>query len=126
MMLAAAEPGQAATSRARTPEAIAENGELLRAPDALRIFAWLLNSPDIESADDAVFVATHVEVERLRKTGIEDDTAFKAVLVKLAIEGAGIIPAWLCYGGPENIQAVEEALIATRQLLDSERAGKAS
>ena len=57
---------------------------------------------------------------------MEDDTAFKAVLVKLAIEGAGLIPAWLCYGGPEKIQAVEEALIATRQLLDYERSGKAN
>ena len=126
MILAASEPGQPTPPRARTPEAIAENGELLRAPDALRIFAWLLNSPDIITADDAVFVAVHLEVERLRETGIEDDTAFKAVLVKLAIEGAGLIPAWLCCGTPENTEAVEEALIATRQLIEAERSGKPS
>ena len=48
--------------------------------------------------------------------------SFKAVLLQLALEGAGLVPAALS-DIPENNEAVEFALAATRQLIEYEQIG---
>ena len=51
--------------------------------------------------------------------------AFKAVLLGLALEEVGLMPAPLS-DTPENEEAVEFALAVTRQLVEYERTGKPS
>ncbi len=109
------EQHEAATGPSRkqqTPEAIAENSELLGKPQALRHFGWLLADM---TAEETIAAAARQEIRRLKEAGLADEEAFGRVLLRLTLEGPGLVPALLC-GTRENDAAVELALTETRQL----------
>ncbi len=61
---------KAPSRKQQTPEAIAENGELLRKPEALRQFTWLLADM---TAEQTIATAVYQEIGRLKEAGIADE-----------------------------------------------------
>ena len=93
------EQHEAATGPSRkqqTPEAIAENSELLGKPQALRHFGWLLADM---TAEETIAAAARQEIRRLKEAGLADEEAFGRVLLRLTLEGPGLVPALLCGTG---------------------------
>lgn len=78
------------------------------------VFAWL---PSDFTADEVVFLPS---VSRPKGSANQiggRSYAFKAVLLELALEDAGLMPASPS-DTPENEEAVEFALAVTRQLVE--------
>ena len=96
----------------QTPEAIAENSELLGKPQALRHFGWLLADM---TAEETIAAAARQEIAGSRRPVSRTKRRYGRVLLRLTLEGPGLVPALLC-GTRENDAAVELALTETRQL----------